>query len=104
MKENLLSKTSIFLSFINILIVLNINHDIALRYLSSDGKTRALFGITEILSFSYQYYLVILSVLSIVITFISIRKKEKKRTIILAISLSILSIVLIFSRIWRLMI
>ncbi len=104
MKKNLLSKASIFLSFITILIGLNINHDIALRYLSSDGKTQALFGITEILSFSYKYYFLIISLISIVLLIFSLRKKENKLMIGFAFGLNILSILIIVLRIWRLMI
>jgi hypothetical protein len=104
MKRNLLSKASIFLSFINALLVINVNYEIALRYLSSDRKTQALFGITELLSFSYKYYFLIISVLSIVLLIFSLRKKEDKLIIGFAFGLSLFSILVIFIRIWKLMI
>jgi hypothetical protein len=104
MKRNLLSKTSIFLSFLNVLIVININHEIAQRYLSADGKTQALFGITELLSFSYKYYFLIISLISIVLLIFSLRKREDKLIIGFAFGLSLFSILPIVVRIWKLMI
>jgi hypothetical protein len=55
------SIASIFLSLLCLIIILKINHDLSLRYLSSDGKTQALFGLVEILDYSYKYWFVGLS-------------------------------------------
>lgn len=104
MKKNLLSIASIFLNFVNILVILNINHDIALRYQSSDAKTQALFGIIELLSYSYKYYFLIISLFSIVLLILSLRRNENKLIIGFAFGLSIFSILVIVLRIWRLMI
>lgn len=104
MKKYRFSVLSIILSIVCIITVIVVNRKIVGQYLLSDGKTRALFGITEILEFSYQYYLIIPNLISLFLGLIAIRKKEKKLTIQIALSISILSIILIFSRIWRLMI
>jgi hypothetical protein len=53
------SFVSVILSGLCIAIIIKINIDIAHRYFQSDGKTKALFGITETLVFHYQYYFLV---------------------------------------------
>src|SRR5665648_12875 len=102
MKKNLLSKISIFLSFINVLIVLNINYDIAIRYLSSTGKSRALF-LAE-LTFNYKFYFLLISLISLILCVFSLRKKEHSVMVTFAFVIGVLSIIVISVRIWRFMI
>jgi cytochrome c biogenesis protein CcdA len=93
------SSISIFLSCILLLPVYIINHQIAQAYSHADGKTRALFGLTE-LTFSYQYIFTILSLLSLVFICVAIKKKENKYLIIVAAILMIFSTTVLFGRIW----
>ncbi len=93
------SSISIFLSCILLFPVYIINHQIAQAYSHADGKTRALFGLTE-LTFSYQYIFTVLSLLSLVFIGIARKKKENIYFIIAASFLMILSTTLLYGRIW----
>lgn len=104
LKSAKFSVLSIAFSILCFIVIIKINHDIALRYLQSDGKTRALFGITETLVYYYQYYFVGLSLLSIAFAIIGAKRKEHWLPTRLAYILGLLSLILIFSRVWRLMI
>lgn len=99
---NRFAKLSILINLIFEIIILKINYDIAEKYLSSDSKTQAL-GLFEIQYF-YQYYLFIFVIIAIIFSILSKRKNENQRLIYISIIFSIISIILIFSRIWRLMI
>jgi hypothetical protein len=98
LKNKNLSVFSILLSFTAIILIVYINYQIAKEYLRVDGKTRALFGIKEILQFSYQYYVIIIGFLALGIALI-IRNPDKQKSIALALSLG--AIILVFCRLWR---
>jgi hypothetical protein len=98
------SLISLIISGLCIFITISINIEIAKRFLQSDGKTRALFGITETLVFSYQYYFVGLSLTALILAIIGTKKKENKLINRTAYLIGLLSVVLIFAGIWRLMI
>jgi hypothetical protein len=102
MKYKLLIAPLIF-STGSIVALLIINHDISLRYLSSDGKTRALFGLIEI-QFSYKYYFLVFAISSFILAALAIRKKEIRWIATVAIVLSFSSIVLVFIRLWKFMV
>ena len=92
---------SIIISLISIIITIVINIRIANEYLRVDGKTKALFGLKEILQFSYQYYVCILGVAAMIFAVkANNRTVSKTMTLLLAIS----SIVLVFIRFWRLLV
>ena len=91
-------KISITLSITSILITIFINFQIAKAYLNSDGKTKALFGLSELLRFSYQYYVVIIGIIALIFALYSLEKSKK----LFSISLSLLAILFVFVRIWRL--
>ncbi|HNP24739.1 MAG TPA: hypothetical protein PKM63_22065 [Panacibacter sp.] len=95
------SKVSIAISIISILITIAINIQIAKEYLRVDGKTRALFGIKELLQFGFQYYVAILGITALIIGVIA---KDKSKSTPFAISLSVFAIILVFMRIWELFI
>lgn len=95
---------SIILSAICILIVFLIDFKIGRQYLSSSGKTQALFGIVEILSFSYKYYFIVVALSSIIFSIIGNRKRENPRINWLAFGLSVVSLIIIFIPVWRVMI
>jgi len=104
MKKNKFSILSIILSITCVIAVIIVNLKIANQYLLSDGKTKALFGLKELTTFFYQYYFVILGIISLIFGLIGIKKKELKSLYIIALSLSVLSIIFVFIRLWRLMI
>ena len=104
MTKKLNSTISILLSMLCMLIIIWINIKIANQYLSSDGKTQALFGIVETLNYSYKYWFVILSLGSIITSTLGKRKNEGKGIFWVAMTLSLMSLILIFTPFWRLII
>lgn len=104
MNKKLNSMISIILSILCILIITWVNVKIAKQYLSSDGKTQALFGIVETLSFSYKYWFIGLSIGSIITAILGKRKNEGKQIFWISMALGIISMIIIFTPIWRLMI
>lgn len=104
MTKKLSSTISIILSILCLLIITWINIKIANRYLSSDGKTQTLFGIVETLSFSYKYWFIGLSIGSIITAILGKRKNEGKQVFWISMTLAIISGLIIFTPIWRLMI
>jgi hypothetical protein len=102
LKKSKYLKTSITLSIISISLSVFINIQIAREYLKSDGKTRALFGIKEILQFGYQYYVCIFGVISLIMAILSGRGDNRQSNRLLAILLSLFSVMVVFVRLWRL--
>jgi hypothetical protein len=98
------SVISLIISGLCIAIIIKINTDIAQRYLQSDGKTKGLFGITEILVFYYQYYFVGLSLIALILSIIGTKRKENRLANRLSYIIGLLSLIIIFVRVWRLMI
>lgn len=96
--KNTFLKISIILSVISILITITINFQISKAYSNSHGKGRALFGLTELLEFGYQYYITIIGIISLIFAIFSLKKKEK----VIGIFLSLTAISMVFARIWRL--
>lgn len=99
-----LAVVSIILSVAGIISTLFINYNIAQTYAASDGKTKALFGIVEQTRFGYQFYLGFFGILAIYTGISAIKSKEPKPSVVLAFALAIISIVLVFVRIWRIFI
>ena len=104
MKNSPFSIICIILSCLLAVVVMKINHDIALQYLRSDGKTKGLFGLVEILTYGYQYYLVAISLLEIVLLIFAFRRREERVYLMIAIILLVISTGLLFGGIWRWMI
>jgi len=102
LKKNRYLKISIILSTISISLSVLINIQIAREYLRSDGKTRALFGLKELLQFEYQYYVCLLGVISLIIAILGIKGNSHRSKISFAILLSLLALLVAFVRIWRL--
>ena len=78
-----------------------INIQIAQAYLKSDGKTRAFFGIKELLQFGYQYYVVIPGIVSFIFAVLVIKGTNQRSKKVAALLLSLLAIAIVFARIWR---
>tara|TARA_R110002033_G_scaffold163078_1_gene200021 strand:+ start:38 stop:343 length:306 start_codon:yes stop_codon:yes gene_type:complete len=86
----------LFLIFSNLLFA-KINYDLFTEYTTSDGKTKALFGLQYI---KYYYVIYIFVVEVFVFIFILISNKNKK-IIAFSLLLLILSSVLIFIEPWK---
>ena len=99
MKKRFLS-VSILLSVISITLTLLINLKIAKEYQHVHGKNRALFGITEIFRFDYQFYVLLIGLIAL--SFSILAKSNKFINKYLAIILSTIAITIVFLRIWRL--
>ena len=104
MNKKLYSKFSILLNLMCILVIAWINIKIANRYLFADGKTQLLFGLVEILSFSYKYWFVGLSIGSIITSILGKRKKEGEKIFFISLTLSLISLIIIFIPLWRLIV
>jgi hypothetical protein len=104
MKNYKLSITSLILSAGSIIALFLINREIAVKYLSADGKTRVWFDLVEYLSFSYKYYFLISAVSSLVVVIFAIRKKEIKWLAYMALIISVFSIASVFIQFWKLLI
>ncbi|RAJ82281.1 hypothetical protein CLV59_104506 [Chitinophaga dinghuensis] len=90
---------SFFLSALSIIATTWINIAIAQRYLHADGKTRALFGIIE-MTYGFQYGVAIAGIAALLLSLIGKSGSQKLR--IAAVVISILSVILVFLRMWRL--
>ena len=80
---------------------ITINIQIASEYLRVDGKTKALFGLIETLQFSYQYYVCILGIAAMIFA-VKAKNRTVSKTMILLFAIS--SIILVFARLWRLLV
>ena len=95
---------STIFSVISVCALIYINIDIANRYVNADGKTQALFGIIELLEYSYRYLILIPGILSLVLAGLIIWSKDFKLWDILTTSFALLAIVGALTPSWRLFI
>ncbi len=102
--RKIFSLISLIISGFCISTAIKINFDIAQRYSQCDGKTQALFGITETLEFYYQYYNIGLIIIAIVFAIIGTKRKENRMINGIAYFICVISLIIIFTRLWRLMI
>jgi len=102
LKKNKYPEVSILLSIISIAASVFINIQIAKQYLRSVGKNRALFGLYELLQFGYQYYVAILGFIALVMAILGIKGDNRRSLKLSAILLSVLALMAVFVRIWRL--
>lgn len=94
-----ISKISIVISIIGICIAISIQYNLFEGYKNAIGKTQALYGIKHLMQIDYIYF----GITSFILSIISIFKKEKIKTIILTLSLSILSVLILVLEIWKLL-
>jgi uncharacterized protein with ACT and thioredoxin-like domain len=90
---------SLLFSITSIILTVKTNIDIVEAYLKADGKTKALFGIVEMV-YDYKYFFLILTTISLILSLYSRKKAESKLMFFIAIVSSIVSVALIFMRIW----
>ncbi len=101
-KGNKLLDISISFSIISIISTLIINAKIANNYNNASGKTQALFGLQEIFTFGYQYYVAIVGIVAFLLVIFSINKPVSNNKKLIAILLSVIAAAIVFLRIWRL--
>jgi|SRR5882724_2654809 len=94
---------SFLLSTVALIGVILTNREIANRYIMADGKTKALFGLIE-LSFLYKYYFLIPASLALVLELIAMKRNGTKQYDYLVLTSVLLSIVLVFFPVWKLMV
>jgi len=80
-----------------------VNIDIYKNYIQSTGKTRALFGLSE-LKFGYKNYFGILTFIGFLISTFLLRKNKNRLIISIAIFTSILATVVSFTSVWKMFI
>lgn len=97
-----LCKFSMIISTISIIATVIINLQIAKEYSRVGRKTQVWFGITEALQFGYQYYIVVIGIVALLFSIISIKKKKEGPCPIIAVVISLLAIIVVFLKIWRL--
>lgn len=102
MKSYKLSAFSLIFSIAGLIVQFIINYKMSIRYISSGNKTKALFGLVEVLSFSYKYYFLILGVVAFAFGTVALVKKEAEWLVYTALALSILSIASEFIQLWKL--
>lgn len=93
---------STLLSIATIVAILIINHQIAERYNSAIGKTRALFGLTGIM-YDYKYFFAISSIVAAILAIKAHRKGHRHSGAIL-ICTALVAFLLVFLRLWKLMV
>lgn len=80
------------------------NYRLAEMYLNADGKTRALFGITELVELHIKFYLSFGVIIGLFFAWFAKQRKEKSRSIYVGVILNLLALCLLFIRIWRLIV
>lgn len=100
-KNSILSLVSSSICIVGLLIN---DYNLSVIYLSSDGKTRALFGLTELFRLHIKFYFIPFVLLSIVFGALAVRKNEKKTWVVACIIALVIAIVSFFIRSWRFMI
>ena len=104
MKPSTLTRITPFvLSIFSLAALIFVNNEIATRYNQADGKTRALFGIVELLEFQYRYLILIPAALSILLTIRLIWTREFKIWDTVTLIFGLLSVVGTVTSSWRLM-
>ena len=85
-------------------ITIYINIQIAQRYINTTGKTKALFGLTELLTFGYQYYIAVIGIISFILSILSLKVNGQRNKMRMAVLLSIVAIAMVFLKTWGLFI
>lgn len=94
------SVISILLSLTTLFLSVKINLDILNDYLSTDGKSQALYGFIEF-KYLYKYCFLIISLLSLSFLVFSFKTKESKSFKYSAVFILILGISSVFIEFWK---
>ncbi len=98
-RKILFSLISICLGIIGAFLTLLFHYKLGIEFSEADGKTQAFYGLK---SFFTSYKFSGFGLLGFLITLIAYRKKENLRLIIIAVLISLLSIILPFFDLWKL--
>jgi hypothetical protein len=101
MKKIKLSKLSILLSLLTLVLIIWLNFDIAQTYNSTDGKGRALFGILEFEYINYKILIGAIILIALGSSIFAVIKKDNSVYVYISFFLVILSSILIFLRFWK---
>jgi hypothetical protein len=98
--RNKFSVISFALNFVTIFFIVNLNYKIYNKYINSNGKTKALFGLVELGYLEYKFYLLIPIIFSIGLSIYAKKRFENRYTYLSALLISALLLILVFVRIW----
>lgn len=104
MKSYTNSILSILVGAFGLFLLVRNNYNLSVLYLSAKGKTRGMFGIVETLNYYFKYYILVIIAVALLFAFFALRKKEEARMVYMAIGLCVLTVILVFVPLWRLMI
>ena len=90
----------IIFGFICLVIAIKINYDMSIEYHTLDGKTKAFME----LRYFHRLYYGVIGIIGLILGLIAIINKEKVLFVVFAILLSVLSIILSYIEVWKLMI
>lgn len=93
------SLSSILISLIVIFGAIRVNNLIAQAYLKATGKTKALFGLTELM-YAYKYYFLVGSLAAGILVWHASLKKEKLKWRITAGLFVLVSILAVVLKMW----
>ena len=91
-----LSKLSISLSLIGIIIAIYMQYNLVIEYEFVSGKTKALYSLKQLPYFSYTFF----GIIGLVLSIISFFFKEKLKIVALTSSLAVLSILVFIMDLW----
>jgi hypothetical protein len=95
--------SSLILSFVTAAAVIWTNLQIAQRYKTADGKDRALFGITVVL-YSYKLFFAAGALFAILLAISAAERGARKSSVVFAFAFSLVSLTMVFLRLWKLMV
>lgn len=91
------SKISVSISVIAILIGFWIQSNLIINYELATGKTQALYGLKQLAYLKYS----VIGIVSLLLSLYSIIKKEKLKTILISLGLSIVAILIFVLDLWK---
>ncbi len=103
-RNNFFSILSTIFSCIFFAAIIWINHKLAIQYLSSDGKTKVMFGIIEWSRLDYKFYSALLIILAILFLVKAINRKENRLVLVVSSLFIVISTGMLFVRFWKMMI
>lgn len=104
MKSYKNSILSILIGAFGLFLLIRNNYNLSVLYLSAKGKTRGMFGIVETLNYYFKYYILVIIAVALLFAIVALRKKEEMQVVYLSIGLCMLTAILVFVPLWRLMI
>lgn len=104
LKKNKWTFTGFFLALACTCGVIIQDYRLSRMYINASGKTKALFGITELIQSYVKICIGLVLLVSLLLLITGVSRKENKRYILLAFITVLITTALLFMRIWRWMI